>query len=227
MKFSEFEKILSRARMSRYLIACGGNSKKAMTLYRYNLKLSQELLTVISCFEVAFRNSINVRCELRFGSDWLRDGVQPGGIFDSFNCRETKRNIIDAITKLNTNYTHNKLVAELGFGFWRYMFAAHQFTATGRILLSVFPLRPRTTVLMQYNHTFFFNQLENINKLRNRVAHHEPVCFRNSSTIKDTTYARQQYALILQLFQWMEIDENALLYGLDHVIETCLKIDNL
>lgn len=227
MKYSEFEKILSRARLSRYLMACGGNTKKAMTLYRYNLKLSQELLTVISCFEVALRNTINTNCELRLGSNWLRDGVQPGGIFDSYKCRETKRNIIDALTKLNTNYTHNKLVAELGFGFWRYMFAAHQFTATGRILLSVFPLRPRTTVHMQFNHTFFFNQLENINKLRNRVAHHEPVCFINSSTTKDTTYARQQYALILQLFQWMEIDENALLYGLDHVIETCYKIDNL
>lgn len=208
-------------------MACGGNTIKAMTLYRYNLKLSQELLTVISCFEVALRNTINTNCELRLGSNWLRDGVQPGGIFDSYKCRETKRNIIDALTKLNTNYTHNKLVAELGFGFWRYMFAAHQFTATGRILLSVFPLRPRTTVHMQFNHTFFFNQLENINKLRNRVAHHEPVCFINSSTTKDTTYARQQYALILQLFQWMEIDENALLYGLDHVIETCYKIDNL
>jgi len=227
MKYSEFQKIVSRARMSRYLSACGGDTKKAMTLYRYNLKLSQELLTVISCFEVALRNSINVSCEVRFGNDWLCDGAQLGGIFDSSNCRETKRNINEAFSKLNANYTHNKLVAELGFGFWRYMFAAHQFTATGRMLLHIFPLRPRTTVVMQYNHTIFFNQLENINLLRNRVAHHEPVCFRNSSTIKDTTNARQQYALILQLFQWMGIDENALLYGVDHVLETCNKIDNM
>lgn len=227
MKYSEFEKILSRARMSRYLLACGGNTKKAMTLYRYNLKLSQELLTVISCFEVALRNSINESCETSLGIDWLRDGVQPTGIFDNFNCRETKRNITETLSKLNVNYTHNKLVAELGFGFWRYMFAAHQFTATGRILLRVFPLRPRTTVLMQYNHTFFFNELEKINKLRNRVAHHEPVCFRNSTTIKDTAYARQQYALILQLFQWMKIDESSLLYGVDHIIEICNKIDSL
>jgi len=227
MKYSEFEKILSRARMSRYLSACGGNTKKSMTLYRYNLKLSQELLTVISCFEVALRNLINERCELSFGNDWLRAGARAAGIFDTNNCHETKRTINDVLSKLNTNYTHNKLVAELGFGFWRYMFASHQLTATGRILLSVFPLRPRTTVVMQYNHTFFFNHLEKINKLRNRVAHHEPVCFRDSLTIKDTTYARQQYALILQLFQWMKINESALLYGVDHIIETCNKIDNL
>ncbi|MCS6935728.1 MAG: hypothetical protein NZM35_11370 [Chitinophagales bacterium] len=39
--------------MSRYKTACGGNSKKAMTLYRKNLQLSQEIFTVISCFEIA------------------------------------------------------------------------------------------------------------------------------------------------------------------------------
>ena len=53
MKFQDFENIMSPARMSRYLTACGGNSKKAMTLYRFNLRASQEFFTVISCFEVS------------------------------------------------------------------------------------------------------------------------------------------------------------------------------
>ena len=42
MKYSEIENIFSVARMSRYLVACQGNTKKAMTLYRFNLRLSQE-----------------------------------------------------------------------------------------------------------------------------------------------------------------------------------------
>lgn len=198
-----------------------------MTLYRYNLKLSQELLTVIGCFEVALRNSIDNCCSNILGNAWLRDGVQPGGIFDSRNCRETKKNINDALQKLSVNYTHNKLVAEFGFGFWRYMFASHQFTATGRILLNIFPLSPKTTPTMQYNHTYFFNQLEKINKLRNRVAHHEPLCFQHSLPVKDTSFARQQYLLIIQLFQWMQIDESGLLYGVDHAMTICDKIDRL
>lgn len=45
--------------MARYLAASGSNTKKAMTLYRKNLQLSQELFTVISCFEVAIRNGID------------------------------------------------------------------------------------------------------------------------------------------------------------------------
>ena len=58
MKYAKFESILSAARMNRYLVASNGNTRKAMTLYRLNLKLSQEFFTVISCFEIALRNKI-------------------------------------------------------------------------------------------------------------------------------------------------------------------------
>lgn len=89
------------------------------------------------------------------------------------------------------------------------------------------PAKPRSTPAIQYNNTYVFNQLAQINKLRNRIAHHEPVCFQPRNSIKETTFARQRYGLILQLFQWMSIDESALLYGLDHINSVCKKIDNL
>ena len=227
MRFTDFEKIMSNARMSRYLIACGGNSKKAMTLYRKNLQLSQELFTVISCFEISLRNSINQHCITTLGNDWLRNGAQSGGIFDNRNCGLTASNINDAIQKLNPHYTHNKLVAELGFGFWRFMFAPNQYSATGRTLLRIFPSKPTSTATMQYNQTFLFNQLIQINNIRNRIAHHEPICFSPGLPIKSTTYARQHYGIILQLFQWMCIDEAALLYGIDHINIICNQIDSL
>ena len=59
MKYIDFENIMSPARMSRYLQATGFDTRKAMTLYRKNLKLSQEMFTLISCFEIALRNKIN------------------------------------------------------------------------------------------------------------------------------------------------------------------------
>jgi hypothetical protein len=31
----------------------------------------------------------------------------------------------------------------------------------------------------------------------------------------------------MQLFQWMQIDEEALLYGLDHINTVCYEIDSL
>ncbi len=141
MIYNAFAQIMSSARMNRYLLACGSNSKKAMTLYRKNLQLTQELFTVLSCFEVALRNAIDYKCTSVIGNDWLRNGASVGGIFDNVRCRLTKQNINESISKLHS-YNHFKLVAELGFGFWRYMFAKNQYNATSRVLLQVFPLKP-------------------------------------------------------------------------------------
>lgn len=227
MKFSEFEAIMSSQRINRYVQACKGNTKKAMTLYRLNLRLSQEMFTIISCFEVALRNSIDQHLSILHGNDWLLNSTQNGGIFDNKNCKLTCINITEAISKLKQNYTHNKLVAELGFGFWRYMFAHHQFSASGKNLLHIFPAKPTSTHSIQYNHTFVFNQLAQINVVRNRIAHHEPICFQSGLPVKNTTKVRQLHALILQLFQWMTIDASSLIYGLDHINSICTQIDSL
>lgn len=226
MRYRDFSRIMTIARMNRYLVACAGNSRKAMTLYRKNLQLTQELFTVTSCFEVALRNAIDIQVTPTLGSDWLRDAASTGGVFDTPRCRLTRENINDAIGKLLI-YSHYKLVAELGFGFWRFMYAQNQFNATDRVMLRVFPSKPTSTPAIQYNNTYIFNQLAQLNNIRNRMAHHEPICFLPGQSIRNTTYARQHYNLILELFQWMQIDEAALLYGLDHINMVCNEIDNL
>lgn len=226
MRYTDFEFVMSQPRMNRYVNACDGDTKKAMTLYRLNLKLSQELFTIVSCFEVALRNSIDRHYTNFKGPDWLRDSARPGGMFKNRLCGKTPNIISDAERKL-APYTHPKLVAEMDFGFWRYMFARHQFHCGGQTLLTIFPSKPRSTPHFQYNSNFIFSELEKINNLRNRIAHHEPVCFYPGTDTKATLYARQNYNLIQQLFRWMNINESSLLYGLDHVQEICDSIDNL
>ena len=83
MKYSEFEHFFSQKRLNRYLLACKGDKRKAMTLYRYNLYLAQELLTIVSCFEVSLRNAIDDILIPQFGNEWLKDSVSPGGIFNT------------------------------------------------------------------------------------------------------------------------------------------------
>ena len=46
-------------------------------------------------------------------------------------------------------------------------------------------------------------------------------------TIKDSSFARQHYGMILQLFQWMNIKESELLYGIDHIDNVCNQLDKL
>ena len=48
-----------------------------MMLYRYNLKLSQEMFALISCFEVTLRKRIDKEMKVHFGNDWLRDFILP------------------------------------------------------------------------------------------------------------------------------------------------------
>lgn len=229
MKFNEFQAIISTERLQRYLTACSGDTKKTMTLYRLNLNLSQEVFTLLSCFEVAIRNSIDAVLVAHFGNDWLRDAVMPGGIFDIPACRDSANIIRKAYTRLqrNNSYTHSKLLAEMEFGVWKYMFANPQYRVTGRILLSIFPNKPRSTVQCQYNNTYMFNELDGINILRNRIAHHEPICFALRQPAIGTSYILNAYQRLHTLFLWMGIDSHSLLYGLDHVRQVCKRINQL
>ena len=51
MEYLEFERILSAKRMQRYKDAANGDTRKAMALYRYNIRLLQEMFTIVSCFD--------------------------------------------------------------------------------------------------------------------------------------------------------------------------------
>ena len=42
MKYTDFERALSVARLNKYLNACGGNKVAALNLYRGNIKLCQK-----------------------------------------------------------------------------------------------------------------------------------------------------------------------------------------
>ena len=215
--------------MGRYLVSCGNDTRKAMTLYRLNLKVSQEMFTVISCFEVALRNAIDHKLVPILGKDWLRDASRPGGIFDLKGTRDTFdviRREYSALQKAG-EYDHDRLLSKLSFGVWKYMYGRPQYAATGKSLLTIFPNKPRSSPSMQINATYIYNELDSINVLRNRIAHHEPICFDKTKSRIDTCYAREKYRQIIKLYNWMGIDSGALLYGLDHVERICDRIDRL
>lgn len=227
MRYDEFEEIISPERMQRYVAACGNDTRRAMTLYRYNLKLSQEIFTLISCFEVSLRNRINKEMVGQFGSDWLRDFILPGGRFDTDprvdGARKIIRKAYDGLMRSN-NYTHTKLLAEMEFGVWKFMFNNVQYRIANRCLLNIFPNKPTSTAQNRYDNTFVFNELNVINAMRNRIAHHEPICFGSNPVCIDTRGVLDCYACMMRLFQWMGINVNTLLYGLDHVGSVSSKI---
>ena len=229
MKYKDFETILSAERIERYVLACNGDTRKAMTLYRENLRLSQEMFTLISCFEVALRNAVDKTLTDTIGDDWLRNSILPNGMFMPGQFAQTRQIVNKVYHRLlaSNAYTHSKLLSEMDFGIWKYMFSNPQYRVTGRVLLSIFPNRPRSSAAMQYNNTFVFNELDGINKIRNRIAHHEPICFMIGQNVVSTAYALQQYQRIQTLFSWMNVDARAMLYGLDHVQQVCSRISSV
>ncbi len=229
MKYREFEHFFSQKRLNRYVLACNGDTRKAMTLYRYNLRLAQELLTIVSCFEVSLRNAIDDILVPQFGNEWLKDSVSPGGMFTLPILHKTRDTISDALRKLRSQraYSHSKLLAQMDFCMWKYMYSPVQYNLTNQSLLDAFPFKQRSTPQLHINQSYIFNELDKINTLRNRIAHHEPLCFPTGQSVIYTGYIRGEYQKIKTLFQWMGIDFGSMLYGLDHVLKVCDKIDSL
>ena len=230
MKYSEFEGIISPERLRKYIVACGGNTSKAMTLYRYNLRLSQEMFVVVSCFEVALRNRIDAIMKACWGDDWLRDLILPGGALCSDRrCEKTKKIVENAYNGLmkNKTYSHSKLLSEMEFGVWKYMFEKTQYRLLGRVLLKIFPNKPKSDKNHRFDNTYVFQELDYVNKLRNRIAHHEPICFGKNPLCVDTIYVKNRYKRIMTLFNWMDINGESLVYGLGHVDNQCNQINVL
>lgn len=83
MKYREYEVAFSSARMNRYKTACGGDTRKAIQLYRCNVRLCQKYYSVVGIFEVVLRNAVDRHYRLRFNDvDWIVHQLQSGGFLE-------------------------------------------------------------------------------------------------------------------------------------------------
>lgn len=221
MVYNHFETLLSVPRLEKYRAACKQQKGRAMALYRANIRLSQHFYAIIGLLEITLRNKIDAHFTNLKGPFWLEDSVEAGGFLDKPECENSFHSVHEAIHRLGTNYTHDKLIAALSFGFWTHQFGKHEYPAAGNSALKVFPNRPSSTTYKK-----MLQELMKINILRNRIAHHEPICFDKFGNIS-TSMAIKRYALIKDLFQWMGCDTKLLFYGLDKIMTEAKSINKL
>lgn len=213
MPNSQLHTAISNPRFSRYLIACGYKKQKALKLYRANIILSQKMYAVIGVFEVVLRNSIDRHFLNSKGNDWLANSVQIGGYLDvTLGCEDSFHSIQEAIHRLGIEYTHDRLIAKLSFGFWTYQFASKEFAASGSNLLDIFPNRPFGT-----KQKTVFQNLIKINDIRNRIAHYEPICFDKATGTISPNLVIKRHALITEMLTWLGCKHEKILYGIDGV----------
>ncbi len=221
--YDEFTKVLSRPRLEKYKVACQQNMRKALKLYRANIRISQQFYAIIGIFEVALRNAIDLHFTGLKGAEWLAKAIEPGtGYLDNPGCENSYHNVQESIQKLGTRYTHDALLSSLTFGFWTYQFGKFEFPASGNTLLTIFVNRPAGM-----KQKDILGCLLKVNLFRNRIAHHEPLCFDQQTGHISTALVLKRYALIKDLLHWLGYDTEKLFYGIDGVIKEVRFINRL
>ncbi|WP_125775925.1 hypothetical protein [Antribacter gilvus] len=183
--------LLSPARLAPYLRAADHKLRPALRLYRWNIEMSAALCECLHLFEVALRNRIDVRLRewnadqidsgtgLAHGADWLLDP-----------CRLLRRVIGRDIAKAAQragvavshssgaprSITHDDVLAQLTMGTWRFLLRDSDpgcLRIWTEALASAFPHCER-------RHGHVTGDVEALHRLRNRIAHLEPVISPNS-----------------------------------------------
>ncbi|MCL2028303.1 MAG: Abi family protein [Bacteroidales bacterium] len=218
MKYEEYETALSVPRIGKYRLACKNDKNKALILYRYNIKLCQKFYGVLGVLEVVLRNAINEHFKTQLhDNNWLITQAQSGFLV---NYQEAIFKERDKLVN-NRKYTHDKLVASLSLGVWTFMFSRNCYKNSGKTLLQIFPNKTHGL-----NQRDIYADLDKVRSLRNRIAHHEPLCFDSTGAVS-VAYVQEIFSLIVKHIHFLGYTTNELLYGVENPLQTINKIDEL
>lgn len=163
---------ITQDRLRSYITASNGDLDAALRLYDWNITASSSVLGLVSMVEVAVRNAMDQ--SLTRWSDHKNAGAS---WFDLVPLDTRGRSDLtlarQRATRGQRSEIHGKVVAELMFGFWRYLVAPRYLTSLWvPELHTAFPDgHPDLATRRQQVH----GHLERINFVRNRAAHHEPI----------------------------------------------------
>lgn len=166
---------LSPPRISTYLHALQvrpPSLDKALELYVWNGQLGAALLTPISVCEVVFRNAVDDALTALHGPNW--PWIQ--GFYLSLPQRGREA-LVEARSK-PTSISTGKVIAELSFGFWENMFKASFDAALWTPHLAW--VLPNLAMPAYLGRGHVHTELVKLRKLRNRIAHHEPLLTLNA-----------------------------------------------
>ena len=165
---------LSAPRFATYLQACNGDRANALALYRWNIEVSSAFLVPLNILEITLRNAIVEAIVSVHGGTWpwstgfIRSLPNP-----SVPSYSPTRDL-QALSRKHR--TAGKIIADLKFVFWEKMLSArHDGRLWDNAFNVVFPNAPQVPGGNAQNRGELRDDVEEIRKLRNRIAHHEPI----------------------------------------------------
>jgi hypothetical protein len=189
--------IASRERLEPYLRACRGDRSAAVRLYAWNIQVSAAFQAPLGCLEIEYRNALHYQLTALFGRDdwWLAPNM--------LLHHTAQRIVADAVQEIRRRgepLTPARTVAELSFGFWVSLLgsgADYETRLWRPTLRHAFPgYRGRRKPLHK--------EFDEVRRLRNRIAHHEPVHRRDlaadhEQVIRLLGYISPEYAAWVRL----------------------------
>jgi hypothetical protein len=170
---ADLRRLLSPGRFDRYA-AAAGSAQTAGELYVWNARAAGALHETLGTFEVVLRNALDRQLTVYHQIVWAGDGHWYADTLMPWRSKK----LIEHITRARAQATgnskrpeiHGKVVAELTFGFWRYLLAApYQTTLWAPALRHAFPR------LGSQKREAVYTPIDRLHALRNRIAHHEPI----------------------------------------------------
>ncbi|MDO5502780.1 MAG: hypothetical protein Q4G67_06345 [Actinomycetia bacterium] len=185
---------LSPERLAPYLRATGGDLTGAVRLYQWNLGVSGALYEALGIVEVVLRNALSTQLAAQHGTlagHWYDD---PLGVLSDL-AHEDIAAARRRVRKLRRPETPGRVVAELSFGFWKFLLAKrYEATLWTGHLRHAFPnLEPQSRAVV-------YRALDELHTVRNRIAHHEPIHSRDLTADTLTIY---------RLLDWIDHDVRA------------------
>lgn len=177
--YQALEQYLTRERLGSYLRAAEDDLERAVALYDWNTSVSGALYEDIGRVEVVFRNAAD-RALVSYGvsSGWEQPWYRRPVLFPGKQGARALAEIETArsrATRRTPTELHGKVIAELNFGFWRFLCTKPYFTSMWvTALVQAFPNHPAASDPRAVRADVE-DRMQRIHFLRNRIAHHEPV----------------------------------------------------
>ena len=175
--------LVTHERLNSYLMDMGGDLDAAFALYEWNVHVGGAVSETTALVEVLLRNALDgclvewARADRR-GRDWLE--IAP---LDSHGRADVSQAVRRVIARKSPGHEdlHGSFVAELSFGFWRYLLSSRYLTSLWVTALHrAFPYGPGDIRLRRKRVEQLVSQLVFV---RNRAVHLEPLHRR--SVLKD------------------------------------------
>lgn len=175
-------KAISPQRFSRYLQASHGDEQKALALYQLNAELGASFWVDLMWLEITLRNSINAELSASFTDHWFQAPAFTDRLGDV--PRKFLAQSVEASTHSSASasgYAAGKIIANLTFGFWTGLVSKH-YTHS----LWIPSLRKMFDISSAPDRAAIHQALESARRLRNRIAHHEPIFHLNLMSLNSS-----------------------------------------